>query len=151
MLLCVCILFAVIGFNMLQQGQGIKGGLVFGVFGFGSMVLAVKMLPNSTYLRLTPVGFELCSLFKKTFFRWEEVTNFAVVEVPSGFTRTKLVGFNFTPLYRGGKVSSRIREINTQLSGREASLPDSFGLTHDELVAVLVQWHSAAMGYNRPH
>jgi hypothetical protein len=147
MFLCVSVIFSVVSFTMLRDGRTLEGGLGLGVFGLASIFFTIRLLPNSTYLRLTPVGFEMCILFKKSFFRWEEVTNFAVVEVNADSSR-EMVGFDYTPQFRGGGTNDKIRKINMSISGREASLPDSFGLKNEELVALLVKWHGIATNRN---
>ncbi len=51
------------GFLMLSDSP-ITGCLSIIFFGLCAVVFAVSLLPNSSYLRLTPEGFTVCSMFR---------------------------------------------------------------------------------------
>ncbi|MDE2427936.1 MAG: hypothetical protein KGM99_04365, partial [Burkholderiales bacterium] len=105
--------------------------------GLGLLIALVSMLPNASYLQLTPEGFTMRSLYRSHFFRWKDVTAFAVGRVVSN----KMVMFNFAPTYQG---PSKFRSFNASLTGYEAGLPDSYGMSHEALADLLNQYKTAS-------
>src|SRR5262249_18582680 len=69
--------FTAVGVWMASDGQWL-GWIVATFFGLGAVVFAVQFLPNSTYLRLGPDGFVVCSLFRSHTCRWVDVDRFGV-------------------------------------------------------------------------
>jgi hypothetical protein len=69
---------------------GIATCLAAAFFGVCTLVFCILMLPGAAYLRLEPVGFTVCNLFRKHFTPWPDVSDF-------GFAiagRQELVGYN---------------------------------------------------------
>ena len=128
--------FVLIGVWMVRSHEMLGWlGIVF--FGLCLLVSLVCMLPNASYLRLTPDGFTMCSLFRAHTTRWEDVTGFGVGRV---FTN-KMVMFNYVQSYQR---SPKLRSLNTGLTGFEAAIPDTYGLTHEELAALLNRYKASA-------
>src|SRR5262249_38446058 len=69
-------------------------GIVF--FGFSLFVSLICMLQKFSYFHLTADGFTVCSLFRASTIRWEDVTGFGVGRV---FTN-KMVMFNYVESYQ---------------------------------------------------
>ena len=121
--------FVLIGIWMVRSGDTF-GWLAIGFFGLCLAVSLICLFPKASYLRLPPEGFTMCSLFRAHTIRWEDVTGFGVGRV---FTN-KMVMFNYVESYQR---TPRLRSFNTELTGFEAGIPDSYGLRHEDLADLL--------------
>jgi len=128
--------FVLIGVWMVRS-RDMLGWLGIVFFGLCLSVSLICMLPNASYLRLTPDGFTMCSLFRAHTTRWEDVTGFGVARV---FTN-KMVMFNYVEAYQR---SPKLRSLNTGLTGFEAAIPDTYGLKHEELADLLNRYKASA-------
>lgn len=98
-----------------------------------ALVAMVSLWPGSTYLTLGKTGFTVCMLFRPKSYRWSEVGSFKVGRM---FTR-KMVAFDYSNSYR---LHRSLRKLNSRIGGFEASLPDFFGNSAEELAALLNEW-----------
>jgi hypothetical protein len=130
--------FTAIGLWMVSEKDS-SGWFVAGVFGLGVLTAAVLSLPNSSYLRLGPDGFTVCSMFRSHSYRWSDVATFEVGRI--GVNR--MIVFNFSPGYTGAK---RGRLLATAMTGYEAALPDSYGMPLESLAALLNQYRQRHPG-----
>ncbi|HEY3636351.1 MAG TPA: hypothetical protein VGK95_14975 [Caldimonas sp.] len=100
-------------------------------FGLGVVVALVNLLPGSSYLELEQRGFTMCTFFRKSFHRWEDVAAFFPLSVEG----TKpMVALRYAPSYQGARA---IRRFATQLTGAEGALPDTYGMSAADLAALL--------------
>ncbi|MEM6687019.1 MAG: STM3941 family protein [Bacteroidota bacterium] len=129
MLVIISLIFTLGGAFMIAAGDTI-GWLVSGFFGICLVVAIVGMFPKANYLKLHKSGFELCSLFRKTKYQWEDVHMFKVKKM---YVNT-MVMFNFSEQFQ---QHITMRKVNTKLSGSEGALPDTYGLTAKELASLL--------------
>lgn len=106
-------------------------------FGLGVIVSAAALVPGSAYLRLTPDGFTVCSLFRSCTCRWNDVERFQVAR--RGWNRT--VAFNFVADFDGHSTG---REIAARLAGHEGALPDTYGMSCGDLAALLNRYKERA-------
>ncbi|MDH5558775.1 MAG: hypothetical protein OEZ03_15605 [Alphaproteobacteria bacterium] len=108
------------------------GWVVAGFFGLCAVVLAFTMLPGASWLRLTPEGFTICTLYRSHAFKWSEIGHC----YPGVVGRRKMVLFDFAdPAY-----SPRMRVAARALSGAEGALPDTYGMTADALATLMNDW-----------
>ncbi|WP_374711656.1 hypothetical protein [Symbiobacterium terraclitae] len=110
--------------------------VVFGLL--GALAAAVQMLPNASYLRLTPEGFTFCSLFRSHTVAWSDVTEFYVLEHRGN--GHKLVGWHYAPHY-AHQLTLRI--VNDNLIGVEAALPDTYGMDAYALADLMAELQQA--------
>jgi xanthosine utilization system XapX-like protein len=101
-------------------------------FGLCGLVVLVQLLPNSSYLTLTERGFEFASLFRKHFIPWSQVGSFFPIRIQSH----RMVGWNYLP---GVDELQRLRRINTAVAGAEAALPDTYGMSAEQLANLMNQ------------
>ena len=128
--------FVLIGIWMVRSREMLGWlGIVF--FGLCLSVSLSCILPKASYLRLAPDGFTICSLFRAHTIRWQDVTGFGVGRV---FTN-KMVMFNYVESYQR---SSKLRSFNTELTGFEAAIPDSYGLKHEDLADLLNRYKASS-------
>ena len=129
--------FTATGALMIGDGQP-AGWLVAGSFGLGLVVALVSLLPRAAYLRLTPGGFMICSLFRPAFIDWTDVATFGVASV--GLNR--MVGFNYAPGYRR---AAAIRGFSRTIAGFEGALPNTYGMTPARLAALMTAYRAHAL------
>lgn len=131
--LLISLAFTFVGTWMLKEGDA-KGWLVLIFFGLLClMALAPFLCPRRFYLHLSPEGFEARSLFHKTFTRWRDASRFEV----RWLVFTKLVVFNYGPAHHSYEW---IKKANRMVGDFEGGLPDTYGLSADELVRLLNEW-----------
>ncbi len=95
-------------------------------FGAGIFVwIGLWLLPRQPSIALA-------SLFRKHFVAWSDVQLF----VPVWIQFNSLVGWNYLPAFRR---SQRLRGLNTAIAGVEAALPDTYGMSAEQLAKLMNQ------------
>ncbi len=138
-LLIVAASFTAVGALMIRGGDQ-RGWFVLSVPGIAAIVpFLILVLPGASYLRLAPEGFTICSLYRKSFIRWSEVTGFQLTTV----ALKTLVGFDYAPKFQR---SPRLRRLSAAISGCQGALPDTYGLRALELATVMAIYRKRAIG-----
>jgi hypothetical protein len=139
--------FVVLGIFMLQDDSFTTLGLVkvwlcIGFFGFCSLAAAVMLLPGAGSLTLDADGVTWVSFYRQSHLPWERIGNFAVGQYtpPRGPT-LRFVGFDDAGRPADNMTSRRI--------GYNSEMPDTYGLSHEQLASLLNQWRARAMGHSR--
>ncbi len=136
LLAAICLAFVLIGVWMIARGEW-SGWFCCGFFGLGSLVALISLQPNASSLELTPEGFTVRSLLRRTgTTRWEDVSDFGVGRIGPN----AMVMFNFVDSY---KRAVPIRWVNSALTGYEAALPDCYGLPAGELADLMNRYKAA--------
>jgi hypothetical protein len=128
-LLVVALAFVVGGVYVLPSSP-LTGYSAIAFFGIGGAVVAVNLLPGSSYLLLEQGGFTISNVFRKTFYAWSDVAEFLPVEVG---TQT-MVGLRFNERYKSNALG---RKLATYLAGADGALPDAYGQEIQDLVSLL--------------
>ena len=110
-----------------QPGWGYAAAIFFGL---AIVVFGVQLLPNSSYLKLTEEGFEVCSTFKVNTYRWADIEKFSVMNVPLN----KMVSWDFVTDYSSQEAG---RRVSSRITGSEAALPDTYGMTAEDLAQLM--------------
>jgi hypothetical protein len=126
-----CLAFCLIAVLMLRDGRAM-GWFCLAVFGLGSVIAALALLPGANYLRLDDEGLIFCSLFRAHRLRWEDVEGFGVVRVASN----RMVGWRYC---EGREPEGRGVRLSLALAGCHAALPENYGLRAEELAQLLEQ------------
>ena len=138
LLLLASLLFTVGGVFMARDGE-LTGHVGYVFFGLCSLAYVVQLITGGGYLKLKEDEFEFFSGFgRKQCVSWDDVDSFGVAVVRN-LSRyyvppTRLVGWNYK---QGVDVSKFGRVTSKTLSGREACLPDAYGMKLEELVSLL--------------
>jgi hypothetical protein len=103
-----------------------------GLYGVGAFVV---LLPGSTYLRLTPEGYEMRAAFRTWKQPWQHIERFQAYRNRTSWNR--FVGIIYDPSYKG---HVRARRLNRSLAGVDDALRDTFGLSADELANLMNEW-----------
>jgi hypothetical protein len=86
------------------------------------------------YLKLTPLGFEIRTIFSKKFNYWRHVENFRI-----DFLRgNKGVIFSYKENRFDGNIS---RTISSLLWGTKGFIPNTYDKPAEEILRILCEWH----------
>jgi hypothetical protein len=131
--LLISIAFTAVGIWNIPEGEGMAwAASIF--FGLGTVVSGlIVCFPKMTSLRLTDEGFIIQSLFRGQLVRWDDVSFFGVTSVGG----PAMVGFSFVVSYAGQKFG---RQLARDLCGYDGALPDTYGMTADNLADLLNTW-----------
>jgi hypothetical protein len=140
--LLVSAAFTVIGAFMIRD-RAPTGWLVLLFFGASTIVFCVLLIPGSAYLKLRPASFTVCSLFRTSTTRWDAVDRFETGHVGL----RKLVVFNYSDSFRRYELA---RKISSTISGHEGALPETYGLSTEELAALMNEWRQCAGASGTP-
>ncbi|TYT26086.1 hypothetical protein FZO89_07340 [Luteimonas viscosa] len=124
-MLAICAVFVWIGLRVMGT-HPLVGWSCIVFFGLCGALAVLNLIPGASALVLDADGFEIVSLFRRSRVRWNDVARFGETRV--GLQR--LVGFDFVDGHAG---SDRLRRVNRNLSGFQAALPDTYGLSANEL------------------
>ena len=137
-LLFTCSLLAVAGLLMVLYG--ISGGWFFlVVFGVLSIISVAMLLPGASSLELDQEGFEVTRFYQRHRAHWQEVKRFeAFLQYRS---TEKMVIYDDVR-----SPDTLLVRVNKALAGHNAFLPDTYGLSGDELAWLMGQWRQRAIG-----
>ena len=133
-----CLAFVAAGLWVVRDDP-LWGWLAVGFFGAGVPVAALMLLPGVGGLQLDSDGFEMTSLFRRHCCRWTEVSEFEVVRLPPSLQ--KMVVFDDVRT-----EDSALARANRSLVGRAGGLSDNYGLSHEDLAAIMNEWRRRALG-----
>jgi hypothetical protein len=130
-------LFAIGGVWMVRSGEWM-GWLPLIFFSLVALVAAVAMLPGAGALTLGREGFEITNLFRRHPTRWQDALRFTTARIPPATQRW--VVYDDT-----SQSAKRIAKINVEVVGRNAALPDTYGLSPDDLGHLMMRWRERAL------
>ena len=134
-----CLTFTVVGIWLAIHGET-AGWFCLVIFGLGSLVFAALLIPGIAYLRIHREGFTVHQFRREDSFRWIDVREFRVARIGLN----KMVVFDFAEAY---DRLPRLRKIVSGLTSAEGALPDSYGLTPEQLAAIMNE--TKAVGFTR--
>jgi hypothetical protein len=129
LLLLGAVAFVTMGVWLIPRSPVVAGTTIF-FFGLCAVVFAITLHPKSAFLTVASEGFTFASLFRKHFVAWSSVESFA----PARIGLNKVVGWNYTP---EAHAHAKLRKLNVAISGTEAAFPDTYGMTTENLSALL--------------
>jgi hypothetical protein len=114
--------------------------LCFGAVGCAVAIpfMALLMVRGSL-LRLDREGLLIRHGWRRQFVPWVKTSIFEVAVLPTP-SHQKMV------VYNDVASCGMIGTINIGITGRNAALPDSYGLSHEQLAWLLNQWRARALG-----
>jgi hypothetical protein len=136
-------LFAmVIGLSHPEARFAVCIGLVVLLYSVGlGIKLAVLSSPDALSLRLTSSGFEVVAGLQKRTFLWTQVSDF---DVFAGRRSSAKVVFRYDGPHRSSFRVGLGWLDGAFARGRNAYLPDTYGLRTEDLVRVLTTWRELA-------
>jgi hypothetical protein len=136
LLVVVGIAFIAGGFFMVRK-QADGGWFVLIFFALCLVVSIVMLLPGAGGLLLDGDGFKMTSLFRSHRSRWQDVQGFQAVAIPP--SGQKLVCYDDS-----GAARSPLAKMSIAISGHNAALPDTYGLSADDLAMLMARWRNRA-------
>lgn len=117
---------------MVKEGQFI-GLLIAIFFGTGCVILVATLITNSPSLKISEKGFNIKSIFRSSFTKWNEVGQFKTGYIG----KNKMVVYNYSQNYNKNVTS---RTISREMTGVEVAIPDTYGKSPEELAKLLNEW-----------
>lgn len=140
-LFAVSAAFVALGLWLVPR-EGWIGYLCAGFFAIGAVVGALQLIPGSCALIATKEGLTIVNLFRKSTIAWEDIDRFYVVALSArGFTVHRMVGFDFAPSCDRAR---RGRALASTIAGCEGALPDTYGLSAEQLADLLDRYLAKA-------
>jgi hypothetical protein len=130
-------LFTIGGVLMVRSGEPM-GWFPLIFFALVALVAAAAMLPGAGALTLDREGFEITNLFRRYRTRWQDASGFSTTRIPPAHQRWVV----YDDIRHNTK---RIARINVEIVGRNAALPDTYGLSPDDLGQLMTQWRERAL------
>ncbi|WP_424239677.1 hypothetical protein [Achromobacter sp.] len=109
-----------------------------GFFLFSAVMLLVRAAKNDTALRLGRDGFETRQVWNSKTIRWQDTSEFTVTSINRA--ATKLIAFDNAAVDGQGTAG-----LNRHIIGRNSSLSETYGLTHEALAELLNAWRARAL------
>jgi hypothetical protein len=133
----VFVLGGVLIFFAAPNGRG-GGVVVFGFFGLTAIVALIQVLTPGR-IELSPDGFTAYGIGTRRTTAWSDVSSFSVVRASA---LSKIVAVNPTDSRTLGRAGSAIRKV----VGFNRALPDTYGLSAEDLAALMNDWHRRYAG-----
>jgi len=131
------LVFVAGGIGMIVSGETM-GWVVAGFFGLCIPVGVIALLPGASGMTLHRDGFDISNMFRRQSYPWRDVSGFDAVRIPPAMT--KIVVFD-----HAGAAGKTIAKLNVGLVGRNAGLPDTYGIPADVLAGLMAAWRERAL------
>lgn len=129
--LFISAIFVAAGITMINENALLAWATII-FFGIAIIIFIIVLLPNSSYLRLSAQGFEIRTLYRTSFMEWNDVEDFGV-----GHIRLKKM---VILKLNSNNMLSKTAKVAKMLTGMEGALPDTYGMSADELSRILSEW-----------
>ncbi|MEQ6123281.1 STM3941 family protein [Pseudotenacibaculum sp. MALMAid0570] len=134
LLLVICSSFVYLGFFRIEIEPNIAWGTII-FFGLGVIVAILKLIPGSSYLKLTKEGFEIRSLYRSHFTKWNDVENFRVNSIRTWYSYNKMVMFDYHKNHTKYTFGKRLSK----------ALPETYGMSAQKLSELMNEWKSKSI------
>jgi hypothetical protein len=139
-----CGLFAAGGIWMVATADA-NGWFVLPFFAIGTIVAGVMLLPGAAALVLERDGFQTTTLFRRSCSDWRDVSEFESVRIREAMRRMVV----YDDVNLAGRAMA---EISAGFTGRNAGLPDTYGLAAGDLADLMTLWRERALSTSgHPH
>jgi hypothetical protein len=131
------------GIWMIRSGEA-EGWYVTVFFALVAVIAIVVMLPGAGRLTLDRDGFEAKTLFRGHRTRWSDTRGFEASTIHPG--NQHLVVYDDVTQKRG-----MLTGINVSITGHNAALGDTYGLSANDLAGLMAQWRERALAQSGRH
>jgi hypothetical protein len=128
--------FTAAGIVMIRSGDAT--GWFSGFFTLGIPIAIIMLLPGAAGLVLDGQGFEVTSLFRSHRASWADADGFAVAKLPPR-------GHQIVVYDNKALQHLALAQITVSRVGRNAALPDTYGLKPDALAELMTHWRAQAL------
>jgi len=105
----------------------------------------LALMFRGSSLRLDSEGIEVRHAFRTRLTRWAHTGVFEVATLSLPHADLTMVVFD-DPNSKGGRLGA----LSASMIGRSGALPDSYGMTHEELAWLLDAWRQRALAAGQP-
>jgi hypothetical protein len=137
LILLGCAGFVAIAVLLMPKNEAMTW-LAIAFFGIGIAVALVMLMPGAGGMILDREGFTIVNLFRRNVILWTDATDFVADTIP--MTVKKTVLFNLA-----SAKSKMLGRLNVGLTGRNGAIPDTYGLSADDLANLMAQWRERAL------
>ena len=108
--------------------------------------LMIMLIFLGSRLRLDAKGLTITHAWRSQFTRWADSSVFevATLPIPEASQATTLIVYDDAT-----NRSTTLAGINARMTGRGSALPDTYGLSHDELAWLLNRWREQALARHK--
>src|ERR1700755_2406343 len=128
---------AAVGMLMILTNNAF-GWFLVACFGPGTLAAVVAMSSGASALELDRQGFEVTRMYRRTSFDWHSTYSFDVAKLPR--SEEKLVVFD-----DANERDTLTARMNVGALGHNAALPDTYGMSAEELAHLMAQWRERAV------
>ena len=125
--------FVAIGIALVATGNKM-GWLCIIFFSLGILTSIFMLTPNATRLQIDKNGIEMKTFFKPVKIEWSDVNGFYVDHIRTGYSKTKVIGIEYSESYKKLRAG---RQISSALTGMEGALPNHFNRPAEEICEIL--------------
>jgi membrane associated rhomboid family serine protease len=105
------------------------------LFGAGTVLSVIQFVPRWSHLRIAPDGLVLRNSARTTRLAWNDIEQFSTYEVYHQYGSVTMVGYDRRDLTPGRQ--SFFQTLTRGMTGVDGSLPDSYGMRHEQLADLL--------------
>lgn len=125
--------FVAVGALLVANGNAMGWWAII-FFGLGVLVSLYMLTPDAIRLQIDKNGVEMKTLFKPSKLEWGDVNRFYVDHIRTGYSKTKVIGIEFSESYSKLRAG---RQFASALTGVEGALPDHFNRPAEEICELL--------------
>jgi len=131
----LCLLFTGVAAVTVPTAPSVIAAAGVAMFGLVMLLATVQLIPGRASLRIAREGLVARTPLRTRRWAWNDIEHFRGYEIQQPYVSTKHVGFDrrdLTPSRQG-----LWRTVSRGMSGVDETLPDTYGLSHDDLAQLL--------------
>lgn len=124
------------GISMIRHGEQVIGWIGTLFFSLGIPATAYMLFPGVGDLKIDKHGIQMRSLFRPVNLTWDDVVQFYVGHIRTGYSSMKVIGIEYSDTYQNHRIG---RQLSNALTGMQDGLPNTFNLPLEEVCELLNQ------------
>lgn len=125
--------FVILGLYLLWVKGVNFAWFTIALFGTGTVLSIVQLIPISSYLIIGSKGITIKTLLQTTKLEWKDIQGFYTKKI----LFSNLVMIQFSDSFHGKYLSVK---VDSMLTSRENTLPGNYGKSADELCEILMKY-----------
>lgn len=133
LLILLSLLFVLAGAFMISEGEEM-GYVTVIFFGLSLIIAVLSIFPSGNYLKLTTKGFEVATLFRKNFTKWEDIKAIGVYDVATN----KMIGIDYKK--GSNKIGKFSRKLSKRMGVYQGGIPCNYKTKRAVIVETMEAW-----------